>query len=290
MFGRFDRSLRLARESWAILMADKSLLIFPLCSGIGSLLATAAFVIPVFFLYNVPGMMQYAGAGASQGPDARVHGTPLDYALLFLFYLVTYSIVVFFNVGLVSCVGTRLQGGNPTVADGFRFAGSNVGRILAWAVVAATVGTILRAIEDRAEWLGRLVASLLGVVWSLATALVVPVLVFEQVGPLDAVRRSAALLRKTWGETVIGNAGIGLVFGLATLLGIIPIALGVVGGPWGLLAGFLIAVIYWIMLAIVQAALQGIYQTAVYDYAAHGTVPSAFSADLITQAYVPKKR
>jgi Family of unknown function (DUF6159) len=288
MFERFDRSLRLARESWAILMADKTLLIFPLCSAIGSLLATAAFVIPVIFLYNVPGMLQNTGTGG--GHELNGRGGPLDYALIFLFYLVTYSVVVFFNVGLVSCVGSRLQGGNPTAADGFRFASQNLGRILAWALVAATVGTILRAIEDRAAWIGRLVAGLVGVVWSLATTLVVPVLVFEQVGPLDAVRRSATLLRKTWGEAVIGNAGIGLVFGLATLLGIIPIALGLVAGPWGMLAGLLVAVLYWILLAIVQAALQGIYQTAVYDYAAHGTVPSAFSADLIAQAYVPKSR
>jgi Family of unknown function (DUF6159) len=284
MIERLNRSLRLARESWAVLMQDKALLVFPLCAGIGCVLAATAFLVPLLFFTDLPAMLRQA---ESHDLNVRTHGGVLYYLLAFLFYLITYAIVVFFNVGLVSCAGIRLRGGNPSVTDGFRLASRNVGRILAWALVAATVGTVLRAIEERAEWLGRLVASILGLVWTLATAFVVPVLVFEEVGPFDAIRRSAAVLSKTWGESVIGNAGLGLIFGLAAIFGVVVFELGFLVTPW---AGLGLVVLHWILLAIVQAALQGIFQTAVYEYAANGTVPTAFSADLITQAYVPKKR
>src|SRR5262249_17364636 len=158
MFDRFDRSLRLLRESWAVLMEDKTLLVFPLCSGICSALATAAFLVPLWFSSGMAQMANEHGA-TSFHSAVRFQLNPRHAVVLFLFYLVTYTIVVFFNSGLVACAGKRLRGGDPTAAEGFQFAFSNMGRILAWAALAATVGTILRLIEERAEWLGRLVVS-----------------------------------------------------------------------------------------------------------------------------------
>lgn len=286
MFDRFDRGLRLLRESWAVLMEDRRLLVFPICSGICSILAAAAFLIP---LIVVGGLYSYhhdaTRTSFHAGPSSALH-----YAGIFAWYLVTYFIVVFFNVGLVACAGVRLRGGVATPGDGFRVAFNNTGRIFMWAVLAATVGTILRAIEERASWIGQIVAAIAGIAWTLATTFVVPVLVFEQVGPIDALKRSAAIFRRTWGESVIGNTGLSLVFGLLSLVGIVFIALGAFAAPIGLLVGLLAALLYWVCLGIVHAALQGIFQTAVYEYAANGAVLPAFSPDLITQAYVPKTR
>ena len=92
--------------------------------------------------------------------------------------------------------------------------------LLPWAVLSATVSLVLRAIEERAGIVGRIVGSLVGLAWSLVTFLVLPVLVIEQLGPIDAVKRSAELFKQTWGENMIANAGIGLVALFATIVGV----------------------------------------------------------------------
>ena len=43
----------------------------------------------------------------------------------------------------------------------------------------------------------------------------------EGVGPMDAVKRSSAYLRKTWGEQIVGTAGMGAVFGLISFATVI---------------------------------------------------------------------
>ena len=53
----------------------------------------------------------------------------------------------------------------------------------------------LRMISERSGNLGRIVTSLVGLAWNLATYLVVPVLVIEGVGPVEAIKRSAGLLK-----------------------------------------------------------------------------------------------
>ena len=81
---------------------------------------------------------------------------------------------------------------------------------------------------------GRIVGSLVGLAWSLVTFLVLPVLVIEQIGPIQAVKRSAELFKHTWGENMIANAGIGIVALVATLVGVLPCLLLIaVGGPVG---------------------------------------------------------
>ena len=131
---------------------------------------------------------------------------------LFLFYLVQYFIIFFFNSALVGAAMIRLDGGDPTVRDGLRIASSKIVPIIGYAAIAATVGLILRIIEERAGFIGRWIAGLFGLAFTVATFLTVPILVTRDVGPVEAVKESAVLLKKTWGENIIGNAGMGLVF------------------------------------------------------------------------------
>jgi hypothetical protein len=292
MFSRLRNSWALMQEAAAVLRQDRALIAFPILSGICSLLVTATFVIPV--LLTLP--WDQIARGAQRVQLGWQHA-----AFSFLFYLVTYFVVVFFNTGLVACVRMRFQGETPTVGDGLGFASRNVGKIFQWSLVAATVGTVLRWLQDRAGWLGRLVISLIGLAWTLAITFVVPVLVYDQVGPFTALRRSVEAFRRTWGETVAANLGMGAAFGLLTLPGWLVLigaaALGVAtvgvnavlaAGLFG--GGLVLAVLYFIGLAIVQSTLQGIFLTACYEYAISGEVPVCFSRDYVVSAWTPKKR
>ena len=277
MFERFSRSWGLIKASAGVLAKDKELLVFPLLSAICTLIVAAAFLLPAFGLGALDGLRE-GGMSA------------MAYALAFLFYLVQYFVIFFFNSALVGAAMIRLDGGDPTVRDGLRIAGSKAVPILGYAAIAATVGMVLRAIQERAGFLGRIVAGLIGVAWTLASFLVVPVLVSRDIGPLDAVRESALLLKKTWGENLIGQGGVGLVFGFIFFALIIAggaaiVAVAMTGN--GVLIGLVVAVVIATLLlaALIQAALSGIYSAALYRYAMGEGDSQGFNAQLLGQAF-----
>ncbi|OAI50320.1 hypothetical protein AYO46_10335, partial [Betaproteobacteria bacterium SCGC AG-212-J23] len=208
--GKFANGLALAQQSWRVLMLDKELLVFPLLSGIACFLVLASF----------------AGAAFVSGvriKDAE-HIEIVHWLVLFLYYFANYFVIVFFNCALVACAMIRFRGGNPTVRDGLTAARERLGLIAGWAFLAATVGVILKVIEERVGFLGKIVIMILGAVWTIATFFVVPVLVAENLGPVDAAKRSAEMERKAWGESIVGNVGIGLLTFLAMLLLVGPCA------------------------------------------------------------------
>lgn len=273
--GKITRTWSLMAECWQVLKSDKSLLVFPLISGICCLLLLASFAVPLFL------------TGAWHPPthdDAPVRQVAY-FGTLFAFYVANYFIVVFFNAAMVACAAIRLGGGQPTVADGLRAAISRLPVIAGWALVSATVGLILRAIEDRSEKIGQLVAGLLGMAWTVVSFLVVPILVIENQGPIAALKGSASLLKKTWGEQLISNFSFGAIFALLAVPAIALVGFGFyLGGPVVGIGCVVAAAIYLIVLTLIQSALQAIFQTALYLYARDGQVPEGFRAEALESA------
>jgi hypothetical protein len=262
-------------ECWQVLKQDKSMLVFPLISGICCLLLLASFAIPIYA----------TGAWQPPGHDAATQRQVAYYGTLFAFYVCNYFIVVFFNAAIVACAAIRLGGGNPTIADGLRAAASRLPVIAGWALVSATVGLVLRIIEDRSEKVGQIVAGLLGMAWTVVSFLVVPILVVENKGPIAALKDSTALLKKTWGEQVVGNFSFGTIFFLLAIPAFALIMLGIfLGSGIALITCVAVAVLYLIVLGLVQSALQAIFQTALYLYARDGQVPAGFRAEVLEGA------
>ncbi len=282
MFQRFSNSWSLVKASAAVLSADKELMVFPAVSAVLSVM--------VLITFAVPSVM----AGLFDSVARADSGVPLaGYVVGFLFYVVQYFVIIFCNTALVGAALIRLRGGDPTLADGFRLAQSRIVPILGYAVIAATVGVILRAISERSGFLGRIVVSFVGLAWNLATFLVVPVLAAENVGPVDAVKRSAACLRKTWGEQIVGAAGMGAVFGLISfgvvLLGIaLFVAAAATQSPALMIAVAVGFVLTLMTLVLVSSTLGGIYAAAVYRYAAEGDAGTFFSAEQVRGAFQRK--
>jgi hypothetical protein len=277
--GRFARSWQLIKVCWSVLRQDKQLLVFPAVSTIGVLLVTASFVIPGFFTGFWSGISE-------NGANAGL------YVLIVLFYLVEYFIIIFCNAALVSAAIVRLEGGDPTLGDGFRGAWDHIGAILGYAAIAATIGLLLQLLRERAGIGGVIVAALGGAAWNIVTFLVVPVLVVEGIGPVDAIKRSASLLKKSWGEQIIGSAGIGLIFGLlAVAVAVVGIAIGALAWSAGIVAlgvtFFVLVVLAVVLISLIGATLHAIYSAAVYEYAVEGDI-GAFDREMLAGAFRPK--
>lgn len=279
MFDKMRASFGLARSAWLVLLSDKQLIVFPLISGFACLIVFLSFLAPVLASERLRDLF-------------TAEQSPLVWVYLFAFYFVSYFVIIFFNSALVACALIRFNGDVPTLGDGLSAATARLPQIIGWALVAATVGVLLKAIENVHEKIGALVASLLGTAWSVITFFVVPVLVVEKTGPVDSVKRSIAILKNTWGEALIGNFGLGLFTFLLLLPGIaialfagwlmtanqVPLAIGV----------GCVAAIYFIIWGAVSSALNGIFVGALYQYAVRGQVPDSFDRNQIEHAFAPK--
>jgi hypothetical protein len=282
MFERFANSFALARSSWQVLRLDKQLLLFPILSGLGCLLVLASFALP--FLAH-PQWLDFLN-NQEQGMQ---HPPSWVYVVAFAYYFCSYFVVIFFNAALISCALVRFNGGTPTLADGLQAASSRLPQILAWALVSATVGMLLKVIENAHAKGSQIVSALLGTAWTIVTFFVVPVLVVEKVGPFDAIRRSLAILRQTWGEALVGNMGIGF---FVFLLALPWIALGLIGGVVCMAVSailgtaiLVLAVAYFLIWLAIGPALHGIFLGALYQYAANGQVPDGFDPSAMKEAF-----
>lgn len=280
MGDRIARGWQLSKQSFRVLMLDKELLVFPFISAIAAVLIAATFIVPLF----TTGYIQTLDTNEGAPTD------PLVYVWAFTFYFTNYFVMVFFNTALVCCALERLRGGDPTVASGLRGATSLLPQVLAWVALAATVGFLLRLIEERFEGIGRFMIGLVGVAWSVATYFVVPVLVAERVGPFAALKRSGQVLRKTWGEALVSNFGIGLMVMLASLVAIIPAALGIMtGSPVAVAVGVAVTVVSIGIIMAGSAALNAILVTVLYEYASSGVAPAGFDEATLSSAFGPRR-
>lgn len=291
MFERMSRSWALAKASAGVLRDDKELLILPVVSGVCLILVAAAFIAPAYFT----GLLDAAIQDADTGQNADQAMSVAGYVWLFAFYLVQYFVIIFFNTALVGAALMRLDGGNPTLGTAIGIATSRIGTIAGYAVISATIGVILRFIGERFGFIGRIVESLVGVGWAISTFLVVPVIVARDVGPVDAVKQSASLLRKSFGENIIGSGGIGLVFTLLVLAagfagaGLTFAVFEATGSP--VVAALPAAATVLVVggLIVFASALGSVYSAAVYRYADGQSTPRGMDDALLAGAFHAKK-
>ncbi len=259
----------LIMQSFAILRKDKRLVVFPILSA----LAVIGLTIPYFLA--VTGWTLWHPANL-QWSDLHLPGAS-KYAWLFLWYVIISFPMIFFNCALAACAQIHFSGGNPSISDGLRLAGRRAGSILMWAVVTSTVGTILRYIEDRVGLIGKIIVSIFGAGWAIATYLIVPVLVLEDLDVMESIRRSTQLLKKTWGEQLI--AGLNF-FWIILLLAIPGLILGALKIPLGIL--------YFVAMIAVMSAARQIFVVALYRYAVSGEAPAGFSSEALGSAFRPR--
>jgi hypothetical protein len=264
--GKVGRSWQLMKTSLGVLRKDKEIMLFPILSFVACMIILFTFFIGFWFL-GVPSIETSLWLWA---------------ILMICIYFVLFFIVIFFNTAIIACANIRLNNGDPTISDGLRIALQNIGRIFIWAIISATIGMILQAIRQRGGWIGRIVAGIFGIAWTYVTFFIIPVLIYEKIGVISSIRRSASLFKQTWGETIIGTFGFGVIFFLLALLGILPIIFGAyLGSTSSVIIGLIIAIFYWAIIGVIASATNGIYVAALYQYATKKQLPSEFDASLI---------
>lgn len=263
--GRIANTWQLAKASASVLNKDRELLVLPILSGVASLIVGGVLLLPLLA----------SGSDTAGGLLALL-------GIIFVLALTVISVV--FQGALVSGAHERFTGGDPTISSAIGGAVSKLHRLVPWAILTATVGLVLRWIREEAGLLGRIVGSLLDMAWEVLTFLVVPVVMFEDRGPIDGVKRSSALFKVTWGENLVARVGFGLLGFAAAIPGIVLIVAGA-AGFWPLI----IPGVAWIIgVVVVMTALNAVFQTALYLYATTGEVPSGFEQTTLPSAFGEK--
>lgn len=273
---RLSNGWDLGMTSLHIIFDNPKLLLFPLFSSLSLLVVLGSFF---------GGLLMTWGIDFDAWVE-NANGESLQYILLFCFYLVNYFVIVFFNVGLVFAARRIFEGKEVTIAEGLNFSLSRLSTILQWAVLAATVGVILKTIQERVGWIGQIVIGLIGMVWSIATYFVVPVIAFENLSPFDAVKRSGAIIKEKWGESLAANVG----FGLFYLVGYVAIIISglLLGYVVHVVAGIVVAVLGAITLHAVISAAQTVFLAAAYQKA-NDEPYGDFNGETLDSMFVNKK-
>ncbi len=274
---KFSNSVELAKSSLAVLNKDKVLATIPLISSV---------ICGLVFLIFGAGALASTGRAKDTATGSTVFTmTPATWAIGIVGLLVVGFIAQFFTAVLVAGANERLEGGRPTIGSAFGKAGSRAGSLLGWAVVNATVGMILQAIRDRLGPLGFAVSWLAGAAWTVVTWLAIPIIVIEGIGPIEAIKRSAHLLKQTWGENVIAQVGLGAVGVVAMLPGLVLGGLLWLVSPVVAIAVF---VLWSVVVGTIMSALGAIYRTALYRFAVGLPAGEGFSQDTLENAFRPK--
>ncbi len=272
MFATIGHTFELMKMSWRVLMLDRELILFPIMSVV-ALVAVAAAVMGGGLLSGAFGLAEEGGEGSTG-----------DLVLGLLLAFVSMAVVIFFNAALVAAAMERLRGGDPSVTSGLKAASARVPQILAWAVVVTVVMLVLRALRNRGGIAGQIGAMFGEAAWELASFFAVPFIVEEGVGPFDALRRSASLLRQTWGRQITAGFGFGLLTIVAVIAAVlIGVLLAAIHPFLGLAIGIPLVGLAWATVT----ALEGIFKAALYDYAT-GREPHGFDQASLRNAYHPQ--
>jgi hypothetical protein len=267
--------------AWQILQEDKTLLLLPIASSACLMLLTASFAVPAI-------LGALAGTSVSGEPPLS---ESWSYLGMFLFYVVTYGVAIFFNAALAICVLRKLEGKQMTILDGLREALSCFPQIIGWALVSATIGIVLKAVERRSGFVGNMVARVLGLAWTVATFLVVPVLVAERKGPLEAVKESVQLLKRTWGEDLLAGLGFGLLYFFWAIPGAFAFVIGagmIPTHPIVAIAIMVLSILYFPLLGLVLSTMSSIFDVVLYRYASTGTITPGFDREILEGSFVAK--
>jgi hypothetical protein len=271
--GRIKNTWSLMKSAFSVLMQEKKLLIFPVLSGLCTIIIILTFFLP---------LLAFEGSWI----DNLQAGMPdwTFFLVIFLFYFVSYFFMIFFNSAAVVSAIYVMRGGSPSIRKAIKIVMGRIGALAGWTLIAATVGLIINSLENQSDKFGSLLTGILGLSWTVISFLVLPILVIENKGPISSLKESARMLKHSWGEQLIGHFSFGLIFFLLMLPGVAFVGgMYLVGELFGLMA-LGIFIFYAIALGIIQWILQSIFMGTIYMYVRDHRVPDSFTVSQLNQS------
>ncbi len=290
MFATLSRSWEYAKISYGVIWENKQLVIFPILSSIAAIIVIASFLLPLW----TSGMLDQL-ANATDDPQAAQSqaNNILLYVILFAFYFCNYFVIVFFNSALTACAMRVINGEDASIGDGLAMAFKRLPQIIAWAFVSAIVGVILQIIENAHEKAGQIISAILGSAWTALTYFVVPVIVVDGVGPIEAFKQSVGTLKKQWGTALVGGFSLGFL-GMLVILPIVLIGGGLIWlatksmGPGGLIAAIAVAVVLFAIGTAVNSAAGVVFKALLFNFATNRSLPPNIDTSTFGDAFVSK--
>ncbi len=275
-FTRLSNGWELAKISFDTINKNRSLLLFPVFSVISFVLVLATFGGGSYFLLGDE-------IRAMLDSENEQVGKALGLGLVFVYYLINFFIIVYFNSALIYCAVKILNGEETSLGEGISFANSRLGKIFGWAVLSATVGTLLQLLHNTGK-IGEFVSSLIGIAWSVLTFFVVPVLIFEDKGVIDTVKESGRLMKQKWGESLAANVS----FGVFHFLGIIvAIGIGILLSAVNPILGIAVGILTVLLVSTVIATAQTVFVAAVYNHVT-GAPTGNFDGETLDSVFIMK--
>jgi hypothetical protein len=312
--GRFKSACKLVRQSFALLMQEKKLLFFPMVTSFLTVFIFLFFVAPIAFQPTGYGFLnpehwEAVAESILGGKLAQIEsGGTVELDSWFLayltgLYLVSMFLLTFFNAAFFNEIIHALNGRPVSISRGLKFALTKLKPIAMWSLLAGVVGILIQKLEQHLGFFGRWVMGLIGVVWSVASVFAVPVLIREEdaANPFEVLKKSALLIKKRWGEGLIGYVGIraaGAVLAVALIVffSVLLVVLGLWIGtsvPLLLTPFIVVSIGTWLVSSIVVAYFENVinkvFQCALYIYAAEGVVPGSFDQALLDSAWKVNK-
>ncbi len=196
---------------------------------------------------------------------------------------------MFFQAMILSFTFNSFKGRRVNWSSSFRQAAGKWFGILCWSFVDGTVGLFLgKSRRGR----NRFSTFALSGIWKILTIMVLPVILFEDVGLKGTVKRATGLFRASWGENISGNMGIG-VFVFAATLAMIAVVTVI---AFFLKAGeiftmdqmepFFMGVfyVYGVFLAILTSSIHAVFEASIYYYSLEKEEPGVYKRGLMDSA------
>lgn len=278
---RIKQGWQLTKKAWGVVRENPGLMKLPVIGAVFGFIAILLFAVPGGVL-----------ASSSQSTAAQIGGGLLVAVGI---YLSSFS-VIYFNVALAATADMVFRGEAADTKAGLAVARSRRGVIAQWAAVSLLVSAFFSLLRERGGLLGDIAAGLGAAVWALITFLIAPVLAFEGLGPVDALKRSTSMFKQKWGEQIVGNAAIGVISGLLMILSVLVGVLGVMalssGSSAAAIAGgglVLLGIVGFVIAMVVSGAVRGVFGVALYRYVADGAAVGPFTAEDLESSVTTKR-
>lgn len=273
--GSWSDSRALTRQSWAVLKDNRYLMAYPIVGIVAGIIPFGVIAVGVFFI----------------AMNQNWIGWALVVIGLYLLTLVTAVV----QAGLTVSAAAELEGGSSSLGHGLSTALGRLGRLARWAFVSTVVSLLVAALRGNNSGgivsviFRNVLAAAADVMWQLITFFVMPAMMLDDLGMIDAIKKSASTFKQRWGTQLSGGVRIGGLIGLIAILpAILAIVIGVVLATAGTLAAgvplVVIGLIVLIVAGLILSAIRGVFSVVLYRFATQGVVEGGFTEQQLAGA------